>query len=255
MRYKLIIEYDGTNLVGWQSQPTGASVQSLLQDAIYKFCGRRAEVVACGRTDAEVHALAMTAHVDIPPPPAAGSSPDTVMRAVNFHLGANAPVAILSCEKVPDDFHARFSCKRRNYRYVIQNRRAPAVLARGKVWWVPRSLDIDAMRIASVKLIGNHDWTSFRATECQAKSPIKTLDRVEVSADDSFITIDFSARSFLHNQVRNMVGTLVEIGLGKPYDIEKIFAAKSRTAAGPTAPASGLYFVSAEYRVPDTERA
>lgn len=245
MRYKLILEYDGTNLVGWQMQAIGASVQSMLQDAIFKFCGQRAEVVAAGRTDAGVHALGMVAHFDLEKT----RSAETIMKAVNFHLGqACAPVAVLSCEKVSDDFHARFSCKRRNYRYVVLNRRAPAVLCRDMAWWVPRPLDIAAMRAAAKHLPGRHDWSSFRAAECQAKSPVKTLDSISIEeTGDGYITIEFSAKSFLHHQVRNIVGTLVEIGLGKPLDIKKIFAAKSRAAAGQTAPAGGLYFVSADY--------
>ncbi|MCL2018020.1 MAG: tRNA pseudouridine(38-40) synthase TruA [Alphaproteobacteria bacterium] len=243
MRYKLILEYDGSGLVGWQAQADGISVQSLIQDAIYKFCKEHTEVIACGRTDAGVHALGMVAHFDINK----DEDANTVMRAVNFHL-ADAKVAVLSCDKVSDDFHARFSCQRRDYKYIILNRRAPAVLDKDRVWWVPRPLDIDAMRRAADDLIGNHDWTSFRAAECQAKSPIKTLDNVSIEITDyDLIIIRFSAKSFLHHQVRNMVGTLVEIGLGKPYDIKEVLAAKDRSAAGSTAPAYGLYFVSAEY--------
>ncbi|MDR2412977.1 MAG: tRNA pseudouridine(38-40) synthase TruA [Rickettsiales bacterium] len=267
-RYKLTLEYDGTNLIGWQDNIQGDSVQSLLKDAIFKFSGQHADIVAAGRTDAGVHALGMVAHFDIGPdgrkarklitdnPPA--PSCQTVMRAINFYLQQeNAPVAVLDCEEVSDDFHARFSCIRRNYRYIILNRGAPAVLYRGKVWWIPRELDIEKMRAAAARLVGNHDFTSFRASECQAKSPVKTLDKVEVESTNlklqtsRLIAIDFSARSFLHHQVRNMVGTIVEIGLGKPFDIDRIFAAQSRAAAGPTAPAAGLYFISAEYATHD----
>ncbi|MCL1891863.1 MAG: tRNA pseudouridine(38-40) synthase TruA [Alphaproteobacteria bacterium] len=242
-RYKLTLEYDGTDLIGWQENAQGPSVQSLLQDAVFKFCQQYVEVFAAGRTDAGVHALGMACHFDLSD---SDHDAETVMRALNFYLN-DAPVCVLNCEIVPDDFHARFSCLRRNYRYVILNRRAPAVLDKNKVWWIPRSLDIDAMRAAAEKLHGNHDFTSFRASECQAKSPVKTLDEIRITSNGELITIDFSARSFLHHQVRNMVGTLVEIGLGKPYDIDEIFAAKNRSAAGPTAPPSGLYFVSAEY--------
>jgi tRNA pseudouridine38-40 synthase len=241
-RYKIILEYDGTTLVGWQAQDHGASVQSILTDAIYKFCGHRVDVMAAGRTDAGVHALGMVAHFDIPN----NAGVDTVMRALNFYL-VGKPVAVLSCEAVSDDFHARFSCTRRNYRYMILNRAAPVVLEKNKVWWVPHPLDVSAMHNAAQKLIGKYDFTSFRASECQAKSPVKTLDEIRITTSDQQITIEISARSFLHHQVRNIVGTLVEIGKGKPMDIEKILAAKSRSAAGPTAPASGLYFVSAEY--------
>ena len=148
---------------------------------------------------------------------------------------------------MPDDFHARFSCTRRNYKYVVLNRGAHPVLEKNRVWWVPRKLNITVMRRAAKQLLGNHDFTSFRATQCQAKSPIKTLDTCQIKRSGDYVVFEFSARSFLHHQVRNMVGTLVEIGLGKPYDIDEIFVACNRSAAGPTAPACGLYFVSAEY--------
>lgn len=243
-RYKLILEYDGTNLIGWQENTTGPSVQALLADAIFRFSGAHVNVVAAGRTDAGVHAIAMPAHFDI----GFEYDPQTIMNATNAHLrAAGAPVAVLSCEVVPDDFHARFSCVKRHYRYVIINRRAPLVLNANRAWWVPRPLDISAMRAAAAGFIGRHDWTSFRSSECQAKSPIKTLDELSITMDGDRIIFDISARSFLHHQVRNIVGTLVEIGLGKPLDIDAIFAAQNRSAAGPTAPAMGLYFVSAEY--------
>lgn len=241
-RYKVNLEYDGTGLIGWQENRQGPSVQSVMKDAIEKFCGARPDVVAAGRTDAGVHAVAMTAHFDLD----GDFDANTVMRAVNFYL-TDGPVSILSCECVSDDFNARFSCVRRNYKYVVLNRRAAPVLNRNCVWWVPRPLDVDAMQRAAERLIGNHDFTSFRASECQAKSPIKTLDTARVTKDGENIIFEFSARSFLHHMVRNIVGTLVEIGLGKPLDIDEIFAAKNRSAAGPTAPASGLFFISAEY--------
>lgn len=245
-RYKIILEYDGTDLIGWQENCQGPSVQSLLKDAVEKFCGARPDIVAAGRTDAGVHAVAMSAHFDLDTSP----SPDTVMRALNFYL-TNAPVAVLDCAIVPDDFNARFSCVARHYKYVVVNRRAPTVLLRGRVWWVPRPLDIGAMRAAAAKIVGNHDFTSFRATGCQAKSPIKTLDKCEISQCGDEIVFEFSARSFLYHQVRNIVGTLVEIGLGKNLDIDTIFAAQNRSAAGPTAPASGLYFIRADYATTD----
>ncbi len=241
-RYRVILEYDGTGLIGWQENRQGPSVQSLLRDAIYSFCGARPDIVAAGRTDAGVHAVGMVAHFDLD----GGAPAETVMRAVNFYLTAR-PVVILACDIVADDFNARFDCVARHYRYIVLNRRAAPVLAQNRVWWVPRALDIDAMRTAADKLIGHHDFTSFRATQCQAKSPIKTLDTCRITTNGDEIYFDFSARSFLHHQVRNMVGTLVEIGLGKPYDINEIFAARMRSAAGPTAPASGLYFISADY--------
>lgn len=241
-RYKVTLEYDGTDLIGWQENRQGPSVQSILKDAIEKFCGARPDVVAAGRTDAGVHALAMTAHFELP----RDFDANTVMRAVNFYL-TGRPVSVLSCDIVADDFHARFDCVARHYKYVVLNRSAAPVLAKNRVWWVPRKLDVDAMRAAAQKLLGNHDFTSFRASECQAKSPVKTLDMVHITQSGDEIVFEFSARSFLHHMVRNIVGTLVEIGLGKPYNIDEILAAKNRSAAGPTAPASGLYFIGADY--------
>lgn len=245
-RFRITLEYDGTDLIGWQENRQGPSVQSVLRDAIYAFCGVRPDVVAAGRTDAGVHAIAMVAHFDLP----GDYTANTVMRAVNFYL-VGRPVVILSCDIVPDDFNARFDCVARHYKYIVLNRSAAPVLNKNRVWWVPRALDVAAMRNAATRLVGHHDFTSFRATQCQAKSPIKTLDVCNITADGDNIIFEFSARSFLHHQVRNMVGTLVEIGLGKPYDIDEIFAARARSAAGPTAPASGLYFISADYATDD----
>jgi tRNA pseudouridine38-40 synthase len=241
-RYKVILEYDGTDLIGWQENRQGPSVQSIVKDAIYGFCKQRPDVVGAGRTDAGVHAVAMTAHFDID----GEFDANTVMRALNFYLN-NMPVSVLDCEIVPDEFNARFDCVARHYKYVVLNRNASPVLNKNRVYWVPRKLDVDAMRAAAQKLLGNHDFTSFRASECQAKSPIKTLDKIEISQNGDEIIFEFSARSFLHHMVRNIVGTLVEIGLGKPYDIDEIFAARNRSAAGPTAPADGLYFIRADY--------
>ena len=241
-RYKVILEYDGTDLIGWQENRQGPSVQSLVKDAIEKFCGARPDVVGAGRTDAGVHAVAMTAHFDID----GNFDANTVMRALNFYL-KNKPVVILDCEIVSDDFNARFDCVARHYKYVVLNRSAIPVLQNNRVYWVPRKLNINAMQAAAKKLLGNHDFTSFRASECQAKSPIKTLDEIEITEKGEEIIFEFSARSFLHHMVRNIVGTLVEIGLGKPYDIDEVLNAKNRGAAGPTAPASGLYFIRADY--------
>ena len=241
-RYKVTLEYDGTDLIGWLENRQGPSVQSLLKDAIEKFCGTRTDVVAAGRTDSGVHAIAMVAHFDID----AAHTAQTVMRALNFYL-VGKPVSVLSCETVSDDFNARFDCVARHYKYIVLNRSAAPVLNKNRVYWVPRALDINAMRSAAEKLIGNHDFTSFRASECQAKSPIKTLDKIEITKIGDEIIFEFSARSFLHHMVRNIVGTLIEIGLGKQYDIDEVFAARNRSAAGPTAPASGLYFIRADY--------
>lgn len=241
-RYRVELEYDGTNLIGWQENRQGPSVQSIVKDAIVQFCGARVDVVGAGRTDSGVHAVAMTAHFDLPNE----YDSNTVMRALNFYL-TNMPVSVLSCQIADDEFNARFDCVARHYKYVVLNRPASPVLQKNRVYWVPRKLNIDAMRNAAKKLLGNHDFTSFRASECQAKSPIKTLDRIEITQYGDEIVFEFSARSFLHHMVRNIVGTLIEIGLGKPYDIDEIFAARNRSAAGPTAPASGLYFIRADY--------
>ena len=241
-RYKAILEYDGTDLIGWQENRQGPSVQSVLSDAIFAFCGARPDIVGAGRTDAGVHAIAMTAHFDL----SGDMGAETVMRALNFYL-VGKPVSVLNCEIVPDDFNARFDCVARHYKYVVLNRAAQPVLDKNRVWWVPRKLNVSVMKRAAEDLIGKHDFTSFRASECQAKSPVKTLDSCTITKRGDEIIFEFSARSFLHHQVRNMVGTLVEIGVGKPYDIDEILAAKNRSAAGPTAPASGLYFVSADY--------
>ena len=241
-RYKVILEYDGTDLIGWQENRQGPSVQSLVKDAIEQFCGTRPDVVGAGRTDSGVHAVAMTAHFDID----GTYDAQTVMRALNFYL-TNKPVSVLDCEIVPDDFNARFDCVARHYKYIVLNRGAAPVLQKNRVYWVPRKLDIAAMRHAAAQLIGNHDFTSFRASECQAKSPVKTLDRIEITQNGDELVFEFSARSFLHHMVRNIVGTLIEIGLGKPYDIPQILSAKNRSAAGPTAPAAGLYFIRADY--------
>ena len=245
-RYKVILEYDGTNLIGWQENRQGPSVQSLLKDAIEKFCGARPDVVGAGRTDAGVHAVAMVAHFDLD----SGADANTVMRAVNFYLN-NTPVSVLDCEIVSGDFNARFSCIMRHYKYIVLNRSAPPVLDKKRAWWVPRKLNLKKMRDAAQLLVGEHDFTSFRASQCQAKSPIKTLDSCRIERKDDLVVFDFSARSFLHHQVRNMVGTLVEIGLGADYDINEIFAARDRSAAGATAPACGLYFIQADYATTD----
>lgn len=246
IRYKVILEYDGTDLIGWQENTQGPSVQSLLKDALEKFCGSRPDVVGAGRTDAGVHAIAMPAHFDLDKE----YDPDTVMRALNFYLG-NAPVSVIGCNIVSTDFHARFSCVARHYKYIVLNRCAAPVLDKNRVWWVPKKLDIEQMQNAAKQLIGKHDFTSFRASQCQAKSPIKTLDSCRIEQKGDLIVFEFSARSFLHHQVRNMVGTLVEIGQGKPYDINEIFDARNRAVAGATAPACGLYFIAADYAISD----
>ena len=246
-RYKIEVEYDGTDLIGWQLNQQGPSVQSLLQDAIKSFSGEDITVFSAGRTDAGVHAIAMPVHFDL----SKDWDCDTVMRAINFYL-VNKPVSVLNCIKVDDEFHARFSCKQRQYKYIIVNRSAPVVLNKNRAWWVPQKLDVHLMQLQAKKLLGKHDFTSFRAAQCQAKSPIKTLDSCVITQKGDEIIFEFAARSFLHHQVRNMVGTLVDIGLGKPYDINEIFAKQKREAAGVNAPACGLYFVKGLYATDDS---
>ena len=243
-RYKLTLEYDGRGFVGWQRQDNGPSVQAALEAAVERFCGEAVTVHGAGRTDAGVHALAQVAHIDLDQETGA----DTLRDALNFHLKP-AAVAVLAAEAVADDFHARFSATERAYRYRIVNRRAPLALDRGRAWFVPVPLDAGAMHEAARALLGKHDFTSFRAGGCQAKSPVKTLDALEVSRDGDEIRIEARARSFLHHQVRNMAGSLRLAGEGKwtRADMERALAARDRRAAGPTAPADGLYLVAVRY--------
>ena len=243
-RYKLTLEYDGRGFVGWQRQDNGPSVQAALEAAVKRFCGEAVTAHAAGRTDAGVHALAQVAHIDLDEETGA----DTLRNALNFHLKP-AAVAVLAAEAVADDFHARFSATERAYRYRIVNRRAPLALDRGRAWFVPVPLDAGAMHEAARALLGQHDFTSFRAGGCQAKSPVKTLDALEVSRDGDEIRIEARARSFLHHQVRNMAGSLRLAGEGKwsRADMERALAARDRRAAGPTAPADGLYLVAVRY--------
>ncbi len=243
-RYKLTLEYDGRGFVGWQRQDNGPSVQAALEAAVKRFCGEAVTAHAAGRTDAGVHALAQVAHIDLDKETGA----DTLRDALNFHLKP-AAVAVLAAEAVADDFHARFSATERAYRYRIVNRRAPLALDRGRAWFVPVPLDAGAMHEAARALLGKHDFTSFRAGGCQAKSPVKTLDALEVSRDGDEIRIEARARSFLHHQVRNMAGSLRLAGEGKwsRADMERALAARDRRAAGPTAPADGLYLIGVRY--------
>ncbi len=243
-RYKLILEYDGTPFVGWQRQDNGPSVQAALERAIEKFSGEQVKTTAAGRTDAGVHALGQVVHLDLSREwPAA-----TVANALNFHLQPD-PIAVRSAEAAPADFHARQSARRRSYLYRILNRRAPAVLTRDRVWQVRAPLDAAAMHRAAQALVGHHDFTTFRSSTCQAKSPEKTLDVLDVMREDEEIRIVARARSFLHHQVRNMVGTLKLVGEGKwtGADVERALRQRDRTKGGPTAPACGLYFTEVEY--------
>jgi len=243
-RYKLTIEYDGAPFVGWQRQDNGPSIQGALEDAVFAFCGEHVSVHGAGRTDTGVHALGQVAHLDL-----AGEKPgDTVQAAVNFHLKPN-PIVVTRTEIVPADFHARFSATARRYRYLILNRRAPPALDRGRVWHVPVPLDAEAMAEAARLLIGNHDFNSFRSAACQAASPVKTLDQLDVGRDGDLISIDVGARSFLHNQVRILVGTLQLVGRGRwsRNDVADALAARDRTRAGPTAPPQGLCLMAVHY--------
>ncbi len=244
-RYKLIIEYDGTGLLGWQRQEDGPSVQEHLETAFYAFTGEAAVFYASGRTDAGVHARGQVVHVDLAKP----MHPHRIVGACNVHLRP-AAIVVVDAEEVGMEFHARFSSKARRYLYRVVNRQSPPVIDANRVWHVKRQLDIEAMQQAAKLLEGEHDFTSFRATECQSKSPIKTLDSIvieRISTEE--IHFYFYARSFLHHQVRNIVGTLVEIGYGKRQvdDIPILLEARNRALAGQTAPAHGLYFMGVEY--------
>jgi tRNA pseudouridine38-40 synthase len=243
-RYKLTIEYDGTPFVGWQSQNSGISVQAVLTEAIAAFAGERVTVNGAGRTDAGVHALGQVAHIDL----AKAWDGETVRDAINFHLRPQ-PVAVLTAVGAAPDFDARFSAIKRHYLYRIINRRADLTLDQNRVWRVPRPLDAEAMHAAAQRLIGRHDFTTFRAAECQAKSPVKTLDRLDVARVGEQIRITASARSFLQHQVRSMAGSLVHVGEGKwtADDLASALAAHDRTACGQVAPPQGLYLVRVDY--------
>ncbi len=245
-RYKLTLEYDGTGLTGWQRQDNGRSVQQALEEAAEKLGGHPVRAYAAGRTDAGVHALAQVAHIELEK----AFPAERVREAINFHLkGRPEIVAVVAAEQVSDDFHARFSAIERSYLYRILNRRPPPTVDRGRVWWVGRPLDADAMHAAAQRLIGTHDFTSFRAAECQAKSPIKTLDQLDVFRQGDEIHLIVRARSFLHHQVRIFAGTLRLVGEGKwnGDDLARILEARNRAAAGDTAPPYGLYLTSARY--------
>ena len=244
-RYKLTIEYDGSGLVGWQRQANGLSVQEALETAFEQFCGERLTVFGAGRTDAGVHALAQVAHVDL----ARAADPDVIRSAINHYLRPHA-ISILDVAPALPGFDARLSARGRRYLYRILNRRAPPALERGRVWHVAPPLDEDAMREGARHLVGHHDFSTFRDSLCQAKSPVKTLDALEVTRDGEQIHIAAHARSFLHHQVRNMAGTLKLVGIGQwqPDDVAAALAARDRRAGGPTAPAEGLTLVAIDYR-------
>lgn len=243
MRFRLTVEYDGRPFQGWQRQAHGPSVQQAIEDAIHSICGEQTEVVAAGRTDAGVHGRAMPAHVDIERP----FTPFRLMEALNARLKP-LPVAITDCAEAPG-WHARFDCTQRRYVYRIVNRRAPLALAAGMAWRVPALLDEDAMHAAAQRLVGRHDFTTFRSSQCQASSPLRTLDRLDVRRDGEDVLVFAAARSFLHHQVRSMVGCLKLVGQGRwqADDLAAALAARDRAALGINAPPDGLCFVGASY--------
>jgi tRNA pseudouridine38-40 synthase len=243
-RYKLIVEYDGAPFSGWQIQADQITVQGVLTAAIEALSGDKILVQGAGRTDAGVHARAQVAHVDL----TKSWDTDTVRDALNAHLRPH-PIAILAAERVSDDFNARTSAVKRHYIYRIINRRADLTLEAGRAWRVARPLDAAVMHAAAQRLVGKHDFTTFRSTECQAKSPVKTLDVLSVERNVEAVTVSAVARSFLHNQVRSMVGSLVAVGEGKwsADDLDKALKARDRTACGPVAPPDGLYLMKVDY--------
>ncbi len=243
-RYRIVIEYDGTPFSGWQFQADAPSVQGAIEDAIAALTGERVTVQGAGRTDAGVHALGQVAHFDL----ARQVATDTIRDGLNAHLRPH-PVAVLGAERVADGFNARLSATRRHYLYRIINRRPDLTLDRNRAWRIPRPLDVPAMHAAAQRLVGHHDFTTFRSTECQARSPLKTLDRLDVVRDGEAVRVVTCARSFLHNQVRSMVGSLALVGDGKwgADDVAAALAARDRTACGQVAPPEGLYLVRVDY--------
>ena len=243
-RFALTLEFDGGPFMGLQRQDHGPSVQQAVEEAAFRVTGEEVRMHAAGRTDSGVHALGMVAHIEVAKP----FDAFRLMEALNHHLKPD-PIAVLDCRVVPDDWHARFSCIGRAYEYRIVNRRAPLTLERGKAWHVTRPLDADAMHRAAQALVGRHDFTTFRSAHCQALSPEKTLDSLDVSREGEHVIVRTAARSFLHHQVRSMVGTLALVGLGQwaEDDVAAALAAKDRGALGLNAPPDGLYFMRAVY--------
>jgi len=245
-RYRLDLEYDGRAYAGWQRQAGLHSVQEAIEKAVLAFAGEAVTLRGAGRTDAGVHATGQVAHLDLEKEWQA----DKVQGALNAHLMmAGESVAVLSASRVADDFDARFSARARHYLYVILNRRAPAALMRGNVWHVPKQLDAAAMHEAAQRLLGKHDFTTFRSVQCQSASPVKTLDRLDVTRDGDLIEVRASARSFLHNQVRSMVGSLRRVGEGgwSADDLEAALKAADRARCGQVAPPDGLYLIRVDY--------
>jgi tRNA pseudouridine38-40 synthase len=246
MRYKLTIEYDGSKYCGLQRQPciTQKGIEEVLEKAIFSLTQEEVKIIYSGRTDSGVHALGQVVHFDLKK-----KFLDYAMLAGLNNYLRGEDISVRICELVDENFHARFSSKKRHYRYRIINRYSPLILEKNRAWQVARNLDVKAMKNAAKFLVGQHDFTSFRDSQCQSSSPIKTLDRIEITQNGEEITFDFSAKSFLHHMVRNIVGTLVYVGLGKisVEEMKVILAAKDRTKSGPNAPACGLYFVSVDY--------
>jgi len=243
-RYRVTLEYDGGPFVGWQRQENGPSVQGALEAAIFKLSGEQVTVTAAGRTDAGVHALGQVAHFDL----VKEFGADKILGALNYHLRPD-PVAVIAADVTPAEFHSRFDAIARHYQYRIVCRKPPLVFDRGRAWHVTHRLDANGMHEGAQALLGKHDFTTFRAVECQANSPVRTLDKLNVSAVADEIHIDASARSFLHHQVRSIVGSLKLIGEGKwrPREIGEALAARERARCGPVAPADGLYLVRVDY--------
>jgi len=243
-RFALTLEFDGAPFFGLQRQSHGPSVQQAVEEGIHAFTGEDVRLHSAGRTDSGVHALGMVSHVDIEKPFEAFR----LGEAINAHLRPN-PIAVVHCEEKPDDWHARFSCIGRSYEYRIVNRRAPLTLDKGKAWLVTRPLDADAMHEAAQHLVGRHDFTTFRSVHCQANDPVKTLDQLDVSREGEHVIVRAAARSFLHHQVRSMVGTLSLVGLGQwePQQVRDVLQAKDRQQLGLNAPPDGLYFMRAIY--------
>lgn len=243
-RYRLFIEYDGGPYKGWQAQANGPSVQAAIETAIERFCGERVRIAAAGRTDTGVHATGQVAHLDLE-----RDWPErTVQEAINAHL-VPEPVVILKAERVDDDFHARFSATGRRYLYRVLHGRPRPALEQGRVWWIKTGLDVEAMAAAATALVGLHDFTTFRDAQCQAQSPVKTLDVAEVTAIGEEVRLRFEARSFLHRQVRSMTGSLVEVGMGRwtIEDLKAALDAADRTRCGQVAPPDGLYLTGVTY--------
>ncbi len=243
-RFALTLEFDGTPFMGLQRQAHGPSVQQAVEEAVHAITGETVTLHAAGRTDAGVHALAMVVHVDV----GKDLTPFRLMEALNHHLKPD-PIAVLACEEKPDDWHARFSCVGRSYLYRIANRRAPLALERGRAWQVVQDLDAEAMHRAAQALVGRHDFTTFRSAHCQAQSPLKTLDRLDVRREGDQVLIEAEARSFLHHQVRSMVGCLALVGMTRwrEEQVAEALEARDRQALGLNAPPEGLYFVAARY--------